>query len=233
MRAMYRALIETRGLGVMLGRGVRLPKGLEACWVGTAVDLLPEDLTSASAGGDLGEFIRAVGRRESAAPVSIAEVRNLLSTKARPFLGTPADRLLCAVGAAMAIKRAKASQVVMAYVSAGDLSGADWKRLVAAAGCADLPLIFVVTPSKNASRPTVPGIPVIPVDAGDAAAIYRVAQESILRARGEDGMVVIECVAMGADPVKLLGRQLVSKRIATQHWVEGVERHFLRTLSRL
>ena len=230
---MYRALVETRSLGLKLGRGLRLPHRLEACWAGTAIDLRPDDLTSSGNGETLNDYIRGVGRREGGTAVTIAAVRNLLASKVKPFAGTSADRLLCTLGAAIAFKGANARQVAMAYVSARDLSSADWKRLVAAAGRADLPLILVVTPSKNAERPIVPGIPVIPVDAGDAVALYRVAQESIVRARGEDGMVAIECVATGADPVTMLGRQLVSKGIATERWVEGVEKHFRRTLARL
>ena len=233
MRTMYRALVETRALGSNLGRGRRLPKGLEACWVGTGIDLSHSDFTSNSTGGALNDYIRAVGKREAAGAASVADVRGLLAAKAEPFVGTATDRLLCAVGAAMAVKRTKAGHIVMAYVNAGNLSKPDWKRVVAAGGRSNLPLILVVTPTKSSTSPSAPGIPVIPVDAGDAIALYRVAQESILRARSEGGMVVIDCVAMGADPVKILGRQLITKGIATERWIKNVEEHFCQTLARL
>lgn len=230
---MYRALVETRALGPRLGRQARLPKGLEACWVGPAIDLREGDLTSTSVGGSVIEYIRSAGTRESAGPATVADVRRLISADIKQFAGNTTDRLLCAVGAAMAVKSAAAGQVVMAHTSAGDLSKSDWKRLVLAGGDADLPLILVVAPSKGAGRPVTPGLTVIPVDAGDPVAIYRVAQESILRARGQGGMVIIECVATGTDPVKLLGRQLRAKGIATERWVQGVEEQFRRTIARL
>src|SRR5665213_4086017 len=63
MRAMYRALVETRALAPRLGRARRLPRGLEACWVGTAIALEPGDLTSDQRGTAAIQHIRNVGQR--------------------------------------------------------------------------------------------------------------------------------------------------------------------------
>ena len=71
----------------------------------------------------------------------------------------------------------------------------------------------------------------IPVDAGDVVAIYRVAQETIVRARAGGGAAVIEGVACGTDAVKLMGAQLVRKRICTEAWVQGVETHLSKLIT--
>jgi TPP-dependent pyruvate/acetoin dehydrogenase alpha subunit len=71
-------------------------------------------------------------------------------------------------------------------------------------------------------------VPHLPVDAGDALAIYRVMQESVGRARGDSRGVVIECIACGVDPVAMMGGQLVKKGICTERWVAAVEADFRR-----
>jgi TPP-dependent pyruvate/acetoin dehydrogenase alpha subunit len=74
------------------------------------------------------------------------------------------------------------------------------------------------------------GVPGIPVDAGDAVALYRVAQESMGRTRGGDGPVLIECVEYrvegkgGSDPVDPLipmKEFLLSRKVCTKAWLKG------------
>ena len=232
MRAMYRALVETR---LLSKRGI-FAKGMEACWVGTAIDLHPGDLTSQSGGSALLEHILRLGTREAARAANASDLKKTLrelnaeKTKGQAFAGSVLERMLCAVGQAMAVRSAAAKGVVIAYVGADELKPAEWKRVFAAAA-ADLPLIFVCLPGKPIDLDKAAGtLPVIPVDAGDAVALYRVAQESIGRARAEGGVAIIECVAMGVDPVKMMAGQLVKKGICTQAWVDGVEISFRKLL---
>src|SRR5207302_1402230 len=69
------------------------------------------------------------------------------------------------------------------------------------------------------------GVPGIPVDAGDAVALYRVAQESLGRTRGGDGPVLIECVAYRmegsgggtpGDPLVQMKEFLVGRKVCTK-----------------
>ena len=62
MRALYRALVEVRVLGEHQPRAQRVPKGLEACWVGTALDLKDGDLTSDRA-AEYTKMLQAAYRR--------------------------------------------------------------------------------------------------------------------------------------------------------------------------
>jgi hypothetical protein len=247
MRALYRALVELRGLAAQ--RKLKSFKSVEACWVGTAIDLRDGDLTS-DAGAEheaaLLEHIRAVGKRENAEPVKRGELRRLLKHigKQRPeaFPGTPLERLLCAVGAAMALKAANTGNVALAFVHENELAAAEWRRLFPLIGQDELPLVLTVLPdaqpldleaiSRRAAPSPDQAVPVIPVDAGDAVALYRVAQESFTRARAGGGAAVILGVACKTDPVKLLGKQLVRKGICTERWVKAVQPHMTDLLEK-
>ena len=250
MRALYRALVEARLLSASLpGRSAAfaLAKGREACWVGTAIDLKPGDLTSEPVPGALIQHIIRIGERQLARAASLADIkktRRELEANPAIFPGSSCERMLCAIGQAMALKAAAAKGVVVAYVPLGDLSAAEWRRVFTTAR-PDLPLIFVAIPggaipggaskvdlerSARAAAGSAPVIPVIPVDAGDAVALYRVTQESIGRARAEGGVVVIECVPFGVDPIKLLRSQLIRKGICTETWANAVEASFRNLL---
>ncbi len=242
MRAMFRALVEVRGLAkVQKDKGFR---GVEACWVGTAIDLKAGDLTSdtgaASEAATLG-YVRAVGARAAGGAAKGADVRAVLKELAKAqadaFPGSAAERVLCAVGEAMALQASGAGGVVMAYCGCAELSDGEWKRLLRVMGQGGLPLVVMVLPGVGGpedlealARKSVASVdravPVIPVDAGDVVAIYRVAQETMVRARADGGAAVIEGIACGTDAVKLMGGQLVKKGICTETWVSGVQNHY-------
>ncbi len=124
--------------------------------------------------------------------------------------------------------------VVVAYAGADALTTAEWRRVLAVANQGALPLALVTIPASRsaaagvdlaavAGRVDGAKIPVISVDAGDAVALYRVMQETSIRARADGGLVVIECVRSGVDPVRLLAEQLKQKRICTESWIRKVE----------
>lgn len=256
MRAMFRALVEVRLLEQKAGRRGRsssgVPRLLEACWVGTAIDLKHGDLASVAGMAGRTEYVRGVGLRQNARGATVAELRTMLKQEETTFRGSAADRLLCAVGSAMAVKAAGDHGIVMAYAGVEELTQVEWQRVLLAAG-GELPLVVVATPSplrrgKQAevggpeaspgaglrkAGMRVPAIPMIPVDAGDVVAIYRVAQETTLRARVDSRTALIECVATGVDPVQRLQGQLVQKGICTEVWAKGVEAQFRATIARL
>lgn len=228
MRALYRALVELRSLRQRLPNGERTPKGLEACWAATALDLREGDLTSDRGADALPGYLRGIAARAGAPRKSVVDA--LLAARSTTFAGTPAERLFCAAGAAMALKAAGEKAVAVAYARQGELAASDWKRVLRVAAVGELPLLIV---AAGASEVPVSGraVPVIPVDAGDAVAIYRVTQESLVRARAEGGVVVMECVRTGLDPIKVLAGQLQAKGIATPGWMAAVETRMRAMLS--
>ena len=235
MRAMFRALVETRALSEQAGKKLGLPGKLEACWVGTAIDLQPGDVASGLLTGAYGSFIRAVGARKMDRAATRAEFRRATeqAAAAKPLPGTASDTVCCAIGQAMALGAAGEKQVVVTYAGVDELTAAEWKRVLAVANEGALPLVVVAVPpvrtavvvdvSEVAGKVTGARIPVVPVDAGDAVALYRVMQETCVRARADGGVAVIECVRFGTDPVRLLGDQLRKKGICTEGWIGKVE----------
>ena len=229
---MYRALVEVRALAAK--HKLRAYRNIEACWVGTAIDLKDGDLTmdaGAAREATVLAHIRAVGRRPTAGAIVASDVRRFatgMTSEAAAFHGTAFERMLCSVGAAMALAAGKAQGVTVAYMGRDELTGLEWKRVFALVAQDSLPLILVALPGASSSKDLGTlakgaGVPVIPVDAGDAVALYRVAQETIVRARADGGAAVIEAVACGTDAVSLLGSQLVAKGICTQRWIDAVE----------
>lgn len=249
MRAVYRVLVETRRLSELMrrqagkaGRGFDVPLGLEACWVGTALGLKAGDLASDGRGLAVVEHVRSAGMREGASGSTLRGLRQALAGKAEASRVNAADALLCAVGMAMALRSQRQGGAVMAYVDQGEVARGDWGRVLRAAEGEDLPLVVVAIPGRASTSRGVAErkegsatdrVPVIPVDAGDAVALYRVAQESLGRVRCGGGAVVIECVSAGADPVAGMKVQLLAKKICTERWMNGVDAALSTMISRL
>ena len=224
-------------------------RGQEACRVSTAIELLPVDLVSDSQAGvvmnlilgaDAGSLLRGL-----AAPVSEKAHRSV-SEKQLPWIKDVEDRLRIAMGVALSFKTWKRANIVVAYVLGREATGRAWRQILSLAAKLDLPMIFVVLSegdgkSKNVSRKARScGVPGIPVDASDAVALYRVAQESIGRTRGGDGPVVIECVryrpkgkqgASALDPIVQMKEFLLARKVGDQAWMDRVEEVFRKRLA--
>jgi len=212
--------------------------------VSTAMDLGPGDLVSDSqtgvvidmlAGAKVSSLLKLAAELQSGKKVKGAKT----SERLMPWIDDAGERLRMAMGAALAIKTLRRANVVVAYVGHGDVGKGDWRKVLELAGKLELPLIFVVLPAEkgergegvaNLSAKTARwGVPGIPVDAGDAVALYRVAQESLGRTRDGDGPVLIECVdyrkkgpegdAFG-DPLEEMKKFLLGRRVCTKAWLE-------------
>jgi len=221
-------------------------RGQEACRVSTAMDLGPGDLVSDSEPGVVMDLI--AGAKVSSLLKRVAELESgkkpkgikLGGTSGRllPWISDVSERLRMAMGAALSFKALRRANVVVAYVRRGEIGKGGWRTVLELAGRLELPMVFVVLPAgrgekkdgvANLSGKTARwGVPGIPVDAGDAVALYRVAQESLGRTRGGDGPVLIECVthAEGArdgapgDPLVRMERFLLGRKVCSKAWLE-------------
>jgi TPP-dependent pyruvate/acetoin dehydrogenase alpha subunit len=259
LRQLYVAMVQTRVLDEHLSglrrkrkSGARLDStgGQEACRVSTAIELVAGDLVSDAqrcVALDLiaGATVRSVMRRAD----SLVARTNASQPKAAagsvgaqqlPWIEKAEDRIQMAVGAAMTLKALKRPNIVVAYVSAEEVTEGSWLHSLELASTFVLPIIFVVLPMVQGAgvraRGAIEvarskGIPGIPVDASDAVALYRVAQESIGRTRGDGGPVVIECVAFepagagtkyGADPLLLMKSFMLGRRVCSEAWFDRV-----------
>jgi TPP-dependent pyruvate/acetoin dehydrogenase alpha subunit len=76
------------------------------------------------------------------------------------------------------------------------------------------------------------GFPGIPVDGHDAVAVYRVAYESLQRARLGSVPTLIECKskASNSDPISNLERYLSRKGLVHQEWKDEIISEFIPNL---
>lgn len=256
LRDLYTAMVEARVLDEHLTALQRKLKsrdrlesihGQEACRVSTAIELQPGDLISDA------QSSSTIGLLFGAKPETLlrhlvpfdATKRSKISASAKesiekrqlPWIEDVSDRLKMALGAALAFKTLKQSNLVVVYVHGREVPKKTWAQVLALAAKFTLPVIFVVLPeaqkkkkdriSNLYTKARSAGIPGIPVDARDAVALYRVTQESIGRARGGDGPVLIDCLAGSAadplsagagDPLVYMKKFLIGRQICTEAW---------------
>ncbi len=151
---------------------------------------------------------------------------------ALPRVADATGRLYAAAGAAMTSCGGR-KRVVLAFFERHEAEGPRWAKALEAV--AALPLVLVVLPRCKgkeqgdlSAESRKAGVPGIAVDAADAIALYRVAQESLVRARMGGGAALIEAVRFqldggraghGADPVEMLGAYLQRRGVASERWL--------------
>jgi hypothetical protein len=174
------------------------PASEEALYAATLLQLQPGDLLVPEPGHEL----------------SIALLHSKVSTHSDEIstlqLPLAADHLPLAAGLAAGLKRAGTDRLVFAFIRSGSTS-ATWSEALTWAQSSELPVIFAVAdPSgTEAFRPDAQNgasaltwaalqklssktkIPILSVDGEDAVAVYRVTQESVLRARSGAGPAVL------------------------------------------
>lgn len=255
-----------------------LHRGQEACRVSALLGLEPEDFTSDLPGSMVTAFLRGVALKNvvnaaasSTSKMPGAAASNVVLAGLLPGQEDSAIRLRTAMGAALALKRLNLHKVVIVFADAQELKPSAWREILNTAAREELPMLFVALPAslnqakagkangksrKQAktfalsARSTSCGVPGIPVGAGDAVALYRVAQESVGRARAGGGPALMECVHLVIeensetkktkrtkktpfDPAAAIGRTLVSKKVCSQQWLDGVTSAFQARLDAL
>jgi len=227
--------------------------GQEAVRVTTAIDLQSGDLVSADQmtvtmdyllGAKPSALLQDFISKSSGTKARTAtETKRLITGRLLPWIegeDDTSDRLKSALGAALALKTLMQSKVVLVYVDAAEMPKKSWKPILAIAAKLNLPIIFVVLPRmgrKNGNAASVcakarsAGVPGIPVDANDAVALYRVAQESFGRTRGGDGPVLIECISRRIkgqrtdepdDPILQMKDFLIGRKVCDEDWANHV-----------
>ncbi len=226
--------------------------GEEGCRAGTILTLNPGDLTSDPGRGLATAFLRGADLAKLLALSLQHRGPQPLFPGQLPALPDHADRLHLALGAAFALRtggRASQAPLTLAFCYGADLNPKQWSTLLDTASAHALPLVFVVLPNRGSGSglaspgrlslfSSTRGVPGIPVDADDPVAIYRVAQESTLRARAGGGPVLIECIPFRlagrktatADPLITMRQFLLHRRIVNEDWLREIEDRFVARL---
>jgi TPP-dependent pyruvate/acetoin dehydrogenase alpha subunit len=145
-----------------------------------------------------------------------------------------------ATGTALANKMAGNRKIAVAFIDGGAAALAECKEALQLASANNLPVIYVIHANQDRKLAGVLSeleemTPVITVDAHDVVAVYRVAQESIARAR-DGGPSLIVCVpypSNSADQSATVSmeRYLTGKKLFRNRWKDRALAEFDREVS--
>lgn len=191
LRRLHTLLLEQRAMEEAMARAgdavARAGAGRSgACLASLAVSLRRGDLLSEAAIG-VGMGLLLDGDASKAGVTLL------------PAMAVPTERLLMAVGAAVALKSGVKGRVLAVLVEQGEMPTAMWRQMLGFVARLELPMLIVVLPGAKArpqgelsARSQGWGVPGFPVDADDALAMYRVVRESMGRLRAGEGPVLLE-----------------------------------------
>ena len=234
-RQLYAALLKCELLEARLGSfpapGADGTRNLTAAAVGLMLDLSPEDTVVLTPRIFAANLVKGVPARallchanagESSTAFAFGKVSALT-----PASSTATAQAGLATGAALANKMAKNGRIAVAFMEGGAATLKECREALELASKHKLPVLYVTqTESDNGNQKLIDRLsdlfPVITVDAYDLVAIYRVAQESIARAR-DGGPTLITCVpyvaeGMSASPITNMERYLTGKKLFDYKW---------------
>ena len=119
-----------------------------------------------------------------------------------PFaLGNPLEvSPAVATSLALGMAQHQPGSLVIAFIRPNRLDVNNFRRTLRLAAEHRIPILYVLLPAPAApsafdwsARAILENVPCIPVDAHDAVALYRVAQETMQRARIQGGPTLIDC----------------------------------------
>jgi dehydrogenase E1 component len=152
----------------------------------------------------------------------------------------PTTEARFAIATGHALARQGTNQVALVFSGSGITSLDALRPSLAYAAAHKLGIVFVIETAADSdvssARHTKPlGLYGIPVDGNDVVAIYRVAQEAILRARRGVGPTLIDCKPWpldgGTDPVRRLEQALERRGLLSGKLKERTLAAFQRELS--
>ncbi len=241
-------------------------RGREAAIAGVGVDLLADDTLSPSRCDLVSSVIKGMALHRMFSRLASPENDHARTPEKVQFdeevnvmipdLNLDA-KFDAAREAAAAHKAAKNGRIVVVTCGDGAPGIGCWSKALTHAGDHELPMIFVwhndageareplVGHDGIASRTPDRSLPAITVDGGDAVAVYRVASESIQRARRLRGPTLIECrcevsarfvgQANGKrpeskDPIDTMETYLIGKGLFSAEMKRNIAKEFDREL---
>jgi pyruvate dehydrogenase E1 component alpha subunit len=154
----------------------------------------------------------------------------------------PADPFNMGTGIALAHKFEKKQNVVIAICAEESPSLDRWRDALNFAGAHKLPILYVVKggaanpPSSDPQNTHLEdfsftardyGFPGIIVDGGDVVAVWRVAQESLHRARNGAGPTVIDCrMESSHDPLAHMEHYMRKRGVWDDAWKKQITKQF-------
>jgi len=236
LRKLYAALLRCRlvqeHMGLSHSTEYELTPGHEAVTVGTTADLGTEDTIAAST-----RNLAALVARGVSFEKLLTEHDDLPGSITGASL--PEDPFNLGTGIALAHKLQRKQNVVVALCEKKIVSLDPWHEALKFAGVHKLPILYVVksgAPHEQTSdgQPAYLeqfsfmardyGFPGIVVDGRDVVAVWRVAQESIHRARKGAGPTLIDCrTELARDPLEHMEHYMRKRSVWDQEWKDQTE----------
>lgn len=205
-RQLYHALIESQQINLQNGAAVT---NSEAGPAGLVLDLRSEDVLLLPTPSHFAHRVKASASAEH-------------NGAGGTSLGS---RLTHAIAAAINNRIEKNDAIVLILFNLEEGSSlSSYDEVFAVAVASKLPILFVLESHHGFTgsatfKETHPTLPYISVDAHDIVAVYRVAQESIVRTREGGGPAVIELASYNPeDPVDKMHRYLTGKGLPADTW---------------
>jgi TPP-dependent pyruvate/acetoin dehydrogenase alpha subunit len=231
LRKLYTALLRCRlaqeRARISHSTDYELFLGHEAVTAGTTADLGTEDTIAASP-----RNLAALVARGLPFEKLLTERHDLPGSISRTSL--PEDPFNLGTGIALAHKLSGKRNVVVAFCEKEIVSLEHWQEALKFAGVHKLPILYVVRSGApdEASATGQPayleqfsflardyGFPGIVVDGRDVVAVWRVAQESIHRARNGAGATLIDCATESArDPLEHMEHYMRKRNAWDDEW---------------
>jgi TPP-dependent pyruvate/acetoin dehydrogenase alpha subunit len=217
-------------------RETRSMRGQEACRVSLIQGLIPGDLVIESTNPRIMDLL--LSTTPFALLAGLKSATPAKSTAALlAFEGDVEDRMHVAFGAALALKAASKTNLLVVFMEQAEARHKLLRKTFAFAAEKHLPIIFVALPGPDhdgharltriAHAGNIPGIA---VEATDAIALYRVAQESANRMRTDGGPILIEGIGYHPghkhdpiDPVAALRKHLLARKVSTEQQLLAIE----------
>ncbi len=256
LRGLYSAMLGCRLLEERATRKRRRPNevtpaaaslttGLEAVIVGSTFDLRSDDTITVPSG-------EVILRHNDRSTQYSGLVRESAPRDVIAFATATGAQLTIGAGIALGYRHHQTDNVVVSFGDADPRSISSWNEALHLAGMHHLPVVFVLRPAQKASTDEqttlakisesaqIAGVIMIPVDAADVVAMYRVSFESIARARNGTGATLIvgthyEVDAAGSvpstsgstdDPLSRMEEYLTRKGLFSKQWKRSLVRQF-------
>lgn len=230
LQQMYAAMLKCRVLDAHTRKAGSSLKGVEAAFVGAAIDLRPEDVVVDSTHGAYSRLLR-----KSSLHSILTSKR--ASSKSKNRKTTISADCALATGIAYGRNTEKSQSITVAFLT-GNIQGPESQPALRFAALHKLPIIYVYI-----GKDMLPiedllsiGFPVIPVSGRDAVAVYRVAHECTLRARRGGGPSILACnfsITPGdRDPLRNMEKYLAAKGLPGQENRNSIIQSFEKEIVR-
>jgi len=238
LRKLYACLLRSREIQKRLQARVGLPVyelslGHEAVVVGTTADLECEDTITACRWNVAALIARRVPWKALLAAGAADEACACEARATVAHTSLPQDPFHLGTGIALAHRLENKHRVVVAFGGQVESPLEAWHIALKFAGVHKLPILYVIQNGGGtaAEQPAHLeaisfmardcGFPGVVVDAQDVVAVWRVAQESIVRARNGAGPTLIDCRSDGArDPLAHMEHYLRKRDLWDEAWRE-------------